>query len=269
VTDYDTAVLAASPDGYWKCDESSGGTLVDSSPGAHNLVGSSFVENYRIPGPSSLGIPFALDLINTGTAPICATTTVGSYGIGQPFTIEGWWAGVGTMGTARSTLLEKGFGTAGESRPWYMLGIDTNGQPLFWLRNVGGTDYKLTAVGALNDASYPAHGPYHHIVGTFDPTGTTAKLYVDGVPAVTLTVPNTGWGTAAVGLSSAIFAGDHSGSWMAALAIYPTLFTPAGVLDHFNAGIVGNAFYPSQLGTQLSAFVADLDAILASVRKTY
>jgi Concanavalin A-like lectin/glucanases superfamily len=268
VTAYDTDVLAALPDGYWKLDEASGFSLADSSPHAHPLVGTGFVENYRVPGPSP-GIPYALDFINLGTDPICATTTVGSYAIGQPFTVEGWWGGVGPMGTARSCLLTKGFGTAGEVRPWYMLGVDSTGQGLFWLRNVAGTDFKLAATGTLNDATYPQHGPFHHLVGTFDPTGTQAKLYIDGVPAVTMTVPNTGWGTGGQGLSSGIFNADKSNSWAAALAIYPSLFTPAGVLDHFTTGLSGNAFYPSQLSTTLTAQLADIAAILAAVRKTF
>jgi len=268
VTQYDTDILAASPDGYWKCDDASGSTLVDSSPGNHPLVGSAFVENYRIPGPSLAQIPYATDWINTGTPPLCATTTVGSYAAGVGFSVEGWWAGVGPMGGARSTLLEKGFGSAGEARPWYYLGVDGDGTPVFWFRSTTPTDYKLTTTIAINDATYPQRGPYHHLVGTFHPT-SGAVLYIDGIPAKSLAVANTGWGTAAQGISSGIFAGDKSGSWVAALAVYQSVLTPAGVLAHFNLGIQGNAFYVSQLATQITSCQAALAEILAAVKKTY
>lgn len=268
MTDYDTAVLAALPDGYWKLDEASGLVLHDSSPNANDLTGTgAFVENYAIPGPSPAQIPKAMDMINLGTAPVAPNNTAGSYAAGHSFTVEGWWAGVGVMGGNRQCLLEKGFSTA-EARPWWALLIDSDGTALFWLRSATPVDYKLTASGPLNDASYPQHGPFHHIVGVFSNAGT-AKLYVDGVPAKSMAVPNTGWGTGAQALATGIFNNDRSNGWFAALAVYPTAFTDAGVLDHFNTGIQGNAFYPSQLATQLTDNSALLNSILAAVRKTF
>jgi large repetitive protein len=256
VTDYDTAVLAAVPDGYWKLDETSGLSLADSSGNAHPLVGTGvFAEGYHLPGPNPNEIPAALDLTSTGTPAICATGTVGAYAAGHSFTVEGWWAGVGPV-TSTSSLIAKGYNSV-EQRPWWALGVDTSGRALFWLRTGAGVDYEIIATGALNDATYPQHGPFHHLMGVFSNAGTM-KLYVDGVLAAQLAgVANTGYGTGAQGLTLGQFANNRQLGWVAAMAIYPTAFTDAGALDHFTTGMKGNAFYPSQLASQLGE-LADL-----------
>jgi len=168
----------------------------------------------------------------------------------------------------------KGYRTV-EQRPWYSLGIDTTGKPHWWFRNVAGTDYKLTGYDNLSDATYSNRGPWHHIVGTY--TAGTADLYVDGVHEVTLSVPNTGWGTGVQPFGLGILDGNTwGGPWLADVAIYPGQLSAAQVLSNFNLGILGNAFNFYQLQnalqaqiTALAAQSADLAAILASVRKTY
>lgn len=268
MTDYDTAVLAAVPDGYWKLDEASGLSLADSSGNAHPLVGTgAFIEGYALPGPNPSQIPVCADLVAAGTPAICATNSVGSYATGNSFTVEGWCAGVGAIGGIRHAILTKGLNSV-EVKPWWSLMLDTNGTALFWFRNAAGTDYKVTSLGALNDATYAQHGPFHHIVGVFANSGL-ATLYVDGVKAGSLAVPNTGWGTGAQGLTLGQFNVDRSSLWTAAVAIYPTAFTDAGVKDHFDVGMKGNAFYVAQLSNQLALQQSTLDLIYAAVHKTY
>jgi hypothetical protein len=271
MTDYDTQVLALSPTGYWKCDLASGLTLVDSSGNGNNLVGGAgWVENYRIPGPSALDIPYAVDLTNLNP-PTAAGAGLGNFAIGASFSVEVWYGSVGAPPAANIGIVTKGY-TAAELRPWWALVIPS-GTPLMWFRNVAGTDYKCQGYGNLSDASYSQRGPFHHIVGTYTPG--TADLYVDGFHAAQLPVPNTGWGTGGGLLALNNLNGNLGGPWLAAIALYPGQLSAAQVLSNFSLGITGNAFSISQLQGSLSGLVAsqiamtaDLAAILAAVRRT-
>jgi len=266
MTDYDAQVLLLGPDGYWKLDEASGLSFADSTAGAHPLVaGAGAVENYRIPGPSPAHIPFAVDFLNVNP-PACATGTVGQRAIGASFTVECWFGGVGAI-AAPLGLIVKG-DAAVEQRPWYALSLDTSGRPIWWFRNVAGTDFKLTGYGNLADASYTNRGPYHHIVGTYTPG--TADLYVDGIHQVQLAVPNTGWGTGAQGLQLGNFGANiWGGPWLAAVAIYPGQLSAAQVTSNFTLGVEGAPRTFRDLSDQLAAFQVDLSAVLAAVRKTF
>jgi len=267
VTAYDDQVLALSPDGYWKLDEASGLTFVDSSTGGHDLVaGAGAVERYQIPGPSRQEIPYALDFLNVNP-PAPASGTVGQRAIGASFSVEAWFGAVGSIPSAFG-ILQKGYNVT-EQRPWYSLGVDTTGFPHWWFRNSGGTDYKLTGVTPLNDASYAARGPFHHVVGTY--TSGTADLYVDGRREAQLAVPNTGWGTGAQPLSLGVLASSvWGGPWLAAVAIYPGQLSAAQVQSNFELGITGNAFTPTQLADLIAQLSLDLTEIRDAViqRKT-
>lgn len=266
MTDYDTQVLALGPDAYWKLDESIGLVFADSSGNGHSLTaGSGAVENYRIPGPSPAQIPYALDFLNVNP-PQTGLSSVGSYGVGHSFSVEVWLGSVGTI-AGNIGLVTKGYDLT-EVRPWWSLGVQTGGVPFFWFRNSAGTDFKLTGYGNVSDATYTQRGPFHHLVGTY--SGALADLYVDGVHQVQLAVPNTGWGTGAQNLTLGVLATTvWGGPWLADVALYPGQLSAAQVLSNFQLGVQNSPQTLYQLQTSLSALSADLDLILASVRKSY
>jgi len=265
VTDYDNAVLALGADGYWKLDEASGLTFADSSGGGHPLVASaSAVQAYHFPGPSNLQIPLGIVTINTGQL-ACATNSVGSRAIGASFSCEIWMVAIPPVPNLYG-LMVKG-DAATPVLPWYSLSVDATGHPTWWFRDAGSVDYKFVSLSNVNDGSTTQRGPWHHIVGTYTPG--TAKLYVDGFLSGTFTVPNTGWGTGAQGLTLNNFGGNRAGPWLAAAAIYPGQLSDSQVAANFELGIQGNAFTFSQQQTVLNDISADLSAILAAVRKTY
>lgn len=263
---YDTQVLALGPDAYWKLDEASGLVFADSSGNGNSLTaGAGAVENWRIPGPSTADIPYAVDFANVNP-PASSSATLGSYGVGKSFTAEAWIGSVGAV-AANTGLVTKGYDLV-EQRPWWSLVMAPGGVPIFWFRNAAGTDFKCQGYGNISDASYTSRGPYHHVVGTY--SAALADLYVDGVHQAQLAVPNTGWGTGVQPLTLGVLSTTvWGGPWLAAVALYPGQLSATQVTSNFNLGITGSAFTFYQLGQQLLALNTDLSAVLAAVKKTY
>lgn len=275
MTAYDTLVLAKNPIGYWKLDEASGLTLVDSSPNANTMTiqAATEPERYHVAGVNPTSIPYGIDWNNQNRARL-ASGVPGQFGVGSSFTVESWVGAVGLPSSAYG-LLTKGYDSV-EQRPWYSLGFDTDGRPFFWFRNAAATDFKCKASQIITDANYSAKGPWHYLVGAYDAFAQVAKLYVDGLLLQQLSVPNTGWGTGVQPLAINQLATTSGGPWQASAAIYSGGFSDAAIANAFTVGLATTAYYPGQVQTVTAAVQAELDAIkleldqiLASVRKTY
>jgi hypothetical protein len=266
VTDYDTMVLARSPQAYWKLDDVAG-PLVDSSGNGHSLtLGTNEPEQFRVAGPSVDQIPYAIDWNAVGGAQVTGNT-LGSFAIGASFLVECWFGSVGTP-PQNIGCVTKGYRSV-EARPWWSLGVGNDAKPFFWFRNAAGTDFKLVGQASLGDATYIQRGPFHHLVGVYLATSALASLYVDGVLLGTLTVPNTGWGTGAQPLQLENLSTFSGGNWLAAVALYGATLSSTDINGDFTLGLSSTTNTTQQVGVQLASIDAKLDEILAAVRKSF
>lgn len=165
---YDSEVAADSPYAYWKLDETSGTTLVDSSGNSRDATLSG-TANMAVTGPGGWA---ALDLASN--AYVNSGFSLSSV---SDLTIEMW-----VKTTANSPIFcHQRFG----STPGFLLGLNKgvsppgNGKPTFGYDASGVYCGRKDTSSALNDDLW------HHIVGVFagsgsvDPTDMT--IYVDGV----------------------------------------------------------------------------------------
>lgn len=156
------------------------------------------------------------------------------------FSIEAW---VQTTTTAGGRILGfgSGSGTNESGTDDRHLYVNTAGKIVFGVgTSSSGPNARtlVTSPAAYND------GSWHHVVGTFSPSGSQRmKLYIDGaqVAASTTNVATTGytgyWRAAAENLSE--WTGGGTGQVLNGtldeLAVYSTMLTPARVTAHYAA----------------------------------
>lgn len=162
---YSTEVLADSPLVYWKLDDTSGTTVVDSSGGSHNGV---YVNT------PTLNVAA---LINAGSAVTFASTSsqaiheVGAIptGSGSILTVEAWIK-TSQSGSGNPDIFTCD-NSLGGARNWQTR-LSTSGKAeVVWFS--GGTGTTHTGSVTIND------GVRHHVVFVRD--GTKSHIYVDGV----------------------------------------------------------------------------------------
>lgn len=226
--DYDTEVLADSPVGYWKLDETSGTTAADSVGSANGTYTGGFTLNQSgIPstkrpsvllngtsGYVDLGAPAALNLTSAWAleAWIYLTSTPSGCGI-----ISEKYTGAGTI------LYELGFSVS----------TGTTGGPNLQVGFFDGTAWRVATGGPL------ALNTWHYTLGTWD--GTTLKLHADDAQVATNTP-----GVSPSGSMDGVVVGrrhDTSGTpyfpgRIDEVAIYPTALSAGRALAHYRAGTV-------------------------------
>ncbi len=221
---YASVVLADSPLAYWKLDESSGTTAVDSSGNGRD---GTYAGGYTL-SQSGIGGTNTAVLFDGSTAYVDFGNPA-AFDIATGLTLEAW---VKTSDSGYQYVLVK-WGAAGGSDA-YHLRIDFDGRAYF-TTSLGGS-YEgardLNGVSALND------GDWHHLVATYD--GAHERIYVDGVVESSLAAS----GSLAV-VSSALRAGGlsdgtNTGNWLTGtlddVAIYGTALSAARILAHYEAG---------------------------------
>jgi hypothetical protein len=161
---YPTVVLADSPAGYWRFDELTGTTALDSS--GHNNHGT------YLNGPL-LGQTGAFAGSNTavsfdGINDLVRVPDSNSLDAGDTFSLEGWVKRSSTSGS--QTLFSKG----GNGIQLTVMNAANGNQ--VWLRKANVTTIARSAIGV------PADGRFHHIVATKNGTGAgSLHIYIDGV----------------------------------------------------------------------------------------
>ena len=203
---YSQTILSDSPVGYWRLNETSGITAADSSTsgiaGTYNSV--------------TLGI-VGLQENDPAASFSGGNVSLPTISIGPSISVETWFytANNGQTGV----MIEKEPGN-GE---WYLINNSGN---LIWYGGASSPSCQTPT---------PASNVWHHVVAT--QTGTTCKIYIDGVIATTGTaaaIPN-GGGTITIGAS-----GDYGlpySGLLSQVAFYNSVLSPARVLAHYNAGI--------------------------------
>jgi hypothetical protein len=231
---YAAAVLADSPQGYWRLGESSGIVLADSSGNGHDgspqasptlgaagliFNDSNKAANFDVGTLSRVSVPDHADFTN-------ATVTVEC------------WVKLGTFptGATREWLVSK---WVSPNQGWILEAVGTTGWR-FFVQN--GATAGSASTTFLNDNGT------HHLVGRTD--GTTVKIYVDGVErasgafATTLAdnaapVEIGGWaGSSAFG----------AGATIDEVAVYNGALDPARITTHYNVGTFGSVATIARLG---------------------
>jgi len=226
---YKAAVLADSPDLYWRLDEPDfGRPVADSSPEADEGYVGAIYGFVRVDGP-----------MRGGQTATHAIHFLGQVGLSDPvpqtspdvFSLEFW---VRTMTLTGGKII--GFGdrnrglSASDDRHVYM---SDDGTISFGIFNAG--TVTITTPRAYND------GVWHHVVATFGPAGM--RLYVDGRvraanAGLTAATDYTGyWRVGGDGVawwpgepSDYFFQGD-----LAEIAVYPTQLSDEQVSRHYYA----------------------------------
>lgn len=218
MTAYDDAVLADSPWGYWKCDETSGTTLADSSGNGRGMTitgAPSF--NQTGPDGPSIRWPTKSDYAQVACP------------LGSVITFEAWvyltaFPATNTAVMGNAAGYASGTGTAN-------FFIDTTGRPCMYTYNSGNL---LTYGTALSLSAW------HHLIGSVGPDGQ--KVRVDGIQTGYDTRTAFGGAVAYMFLHSGVHASgaviylDQSSELtIAKPAIYPVQLSDARTDAHYYA----------------------------------
>lgn len=225
VASYATEILADIPAVYYKCQETSGTALVDSS--GNGLDGS--LVNGAVPNDSvdssagpDLGAHIRLDgvddylLLNTGD-----WLTPGTTG----FTVEGWFRVRSTQNWQR--FFDFANSASASDIVWGRSGSTTN---MFALAS-GGTNQPAGAMPPLNS--------WHHFAMTVTPSGA-GKVYVDGALVASPTFPTQTNGPRInkyIG-KSAYSADAYNGMSVTQIAVYNSVLSAARISAHYNAAFL-------------------------------
>ncbi len=222
---YPSAVLADSPQAYYRMDESSGTTL-------HDVSGNS--QNGTLNGTFTLGQSGALTndvdtaiLFNgtSGYAAMPAGVTQGTQ-----VTLECWFKLSNTTFSTFPRVIAND--NAGSSHKGIELCIEAHGNGFF--ANLGFTGSSTTI--AYTGTSFTA-GTYYHIAVTYD--GTTAILYLNGNQVASSTISST-LATGGFVYNIARNPGDSSDFFPGTVdeaAIYNTALSGTRIQAHYNAGL--------------------------------
>ena len=211
---YPTVVLADSPAGYWRFDEPSGTTALDSS--GHGNDGT------YLNGPL-LGQTGAFAGSNTavsfdGINDLVRVPDSNSLDVGDTFSLEGWVKRSSTSGS--QTLFSKG----GNGIQLTVMNAANGNQ--VWLRKANVTTIARSAIGV------PADGRFHHIVATKNGTGAgSLHIYIDGVDSTVVV-------TAVQAIANTTFPLDISGGASNRhsydeFALYDGVLSAAQVANHY------------------------------------
>jgi hypothetical protein len=217
---YDAEVLADSPWGYWKCDETSGSTLADSSGNGHDMTitGSPTLDEV---GPAATeAVLWPADAgIHAGTTDTNTTSDA---------SLECWVYvdDLPTGGTASLTGDQQTFGSVTEDK---QLGVMTDGKVRWYVYD--GSAQELTSTDALTlDA-------WHHIVASVGAAGM--KIRVDKVAEASsgATTSYTGVGQEHFIRPSSARVGnaDNGALTVTRVAFYETQLSDARVDAHYDA----------------------------------
>jgi hypothetical protein len=229
---YRTTILADNPDGYWRLNETSG--FVPAPVTATNIAAGSTLEQgiydlgTRLQQPGALVASADKAVYFDGLKILQVPPGVTSRR-NAPFSVEFWAkpAIAYTGGTAQACVLastDRDFGRSG-----WLFYQGGNGWS-WWFGTNNSTTYTIQL-----DPTTPVNTTnWYHIAGTYD--GTTARLYVNGVEALSKT------GIFSPNLSKQLTVGgryDYGLGYQGSVdevAIYPSVLSPAEVLAHYQNG---------------------------------
>ena len=225
---YRTAVLADSPNFYWRLAETTGTALNDTGTG--NRDATLLAQTFTMGQASALRSETRDRSLALSVGTINANASAAGPNV---FSVEAWVKSTSTTG---GRIL--GFGNQTGQNPSTtvdrQLYLAPNGKVMF---GVGGA----TKVGIASNAAVN-NGAWHHVVGTYTSGTNDMKLYVDGAlqgRATATPVALTGYWRAGAeqitGWPSNPTDTYYEGS-LDELAVYTTALSATRVLAHYNAG---------------------------------
>lgn len=223
---YDSTVLADSPIGYWKLNDASGTTAVDSSGNGNNgtYAGGFTLLGANGPGNLSGGV------VLSGTNGIITVPANALFNVGTTWSVEGWGALSASAGSTFPCLLAEKY-TGGSNPVNFELGLNLNGaSPGCYTGGYYTGSATMAVVGPL-----AATTELYHAVVTYD--GTNLRIYVNGFLWNTLAAS----GHVASNDGLVIGAGNTGAAnfWpglISSIALYNTTLTAARIKAHYMAG---------------------------------
>jgi hypothetical protein len=238
---YSGAVLADSPAGYWRLDETTG-TIAENAATPGTNTGS-YGNGGAVGQPSLLANDEGKSWGANGAANGGVTLDGGTTWFTANFTFEGWF-----------------YATSGPSQQ-YLWATTTNAGPYLRLEN--GTDVKFfpggTGPGTTETwtSSWPGLNQPVHVMLTFNTTSHDVKLYINGAAKVAASSgTTTGNVTAGWASTNSIQLGrSNSGLvWtdrFDEVAIYSSVLTSTDASEHYRAGAVQTTESVSRIVTKL------------------
>ncbi|WP_308220360.1 RCC1 domain-containing protein [Pimelobacter simplex] len=226
---YASTVDADGPLGYWRLGDSGGpGSTMTARTGPNGTYQGNVV----------LGTP---GIIADNSAVTESTTAAGASiptlngfangtGASSDFTVEAWQKSTDT------TQQERTF-SWGTATAWGEVGRTVGGRPFIYLN--GGSSGGIASVSTNVSI---ADGQWHHVVFTYDGSGTTAgmAIWIDGVKqAVTVLSDTLNGGVFANASTTGTAARGGPGSVLDELAIYAKVLSPARIKAHRDAALGG------------------------------
>jgi hypothetical protein len=240
---YPVAVLADSPIGYWRLNETpdngsgNNGTVANDYRGGH--VGQYSNALIAVSGYNPLTDPDTAAQFGSISTADCFVGGIHDVSFAASnatvnFSIEAWVNG--PLQTADAGIITKGTGGGGEQ-----FNLDTGGSnPAHAFRF-----FYRDAAGAAHVAggTKPLDGNWHHVVGVCNQAGGSAILYVDGIPAATVAAPALSGALAtpspvSIGARKFTSESDYNLQFTGVIddvAIYNYALSPGQVLSHYYA----------------------------------
>ncbi len=178
--------------GWWKLNDGSGTTAVDSSSFGDNATLNSFADagNAEWVSPGLDTNSFALNFDNADNNGDNVVTAPDqpqlNFTNNLAFTVAAWIDSASLAQTNGAGIVTKGYGAGGEQ---FNLDIFTNSAPVggtirFFVRSAGGT------VSQITTAAVPTVGHWEHVAATYDGYSGAMALYTNGVLVGTATGPS-------------------------------------------------------------------------------
>jgi len=243
VIPYSLVVMTDNPAGFWPMDEANGALIAIDYAAGYNGIYTNAVQGqpgFNVTDTSRTSVQFgSITFVNSDIYGIATNidfaTTNGSS---SNFSVECWVKGYPQ--SVDAGIMTKGYGGGGEQ---FNLdcGSGSGATPhsfRFFFRDASG------ATHLVNTTNNPADGLWHYLAGVVNETNGKVILYVDGLPAGTVTF-NPGLGVLA-GTRGMTIGGRASNSttnvndlqfigFIQDAAVYGYALTPQQVLNHFYA----------------------------------
>lgn len=255
---YSSEVLADSPGGYWRMEESSGYPQDSSGNGNHFTTGPFGGGTLSYSQTGALASDPTSKSIRWNAIADIRTPDHATLDLGDVFTME-MWVKRATDGDQQD-IMGKGAGA------YFWRFLPTTNQ--LQLGRFGVADIVESTVAITAD------GEFHHVVATKN--GATVKLYVDTAD-VTGTVTNSTAVNTTVGFNIGSQGADGPNDvgvdgWLDEVAVYPTALSLARVQAHYDAALAETVFGyqrlygPAQLGTTAATLYTAPDDSIVEIR---
>jgi hypothetical protein len=224
---YQDEVLADHPSAYYRFEETSGTTAIDTA----NSNDGTYVNGVLLDQPSAPGLGKAASF--DGVNDYVSTPRT----VSTNFTLEAW-----VKTTAPSLTGSQSY--EGNGLLWSDVGGAANDFAMAMLNNglsffTGNPDVTVTSATAIND------GVWHHLVAT-RAQGGSIEIFIDGVSQGTATTNNNPLdGNPSIMIGGNVLDGRYFAGLIDEVAYYPSVLSAARIRAHFRAGAFSSAAVPA------------------------